>query len=546
MINVLFCLGGVLIFMSKRKTHEQFVGELAEKNPDVEVLGNYKNTNAKILVRCKICDYEWNATPNNLLQGYGCRKCAGTLKRTQEQFVKDLKKKNPNIFVLGEYVTVGTKILVRCKVCGHEWNVIPNNLLRGSGCPECNKISTSYFEQVVLYAFRSCLGDDAVLHRDRNLIGMELDVYIPSLNFAIEYGGWYWHKNRVSCDSKKRDFGFDNGVCVVTIYDLYDCNEDISSDNVWIYSGWLGYDNDNLCRSVIDRLFVKAGMQNKLSDGEWECVKNKAYVGSRVVDEVEIAHKTEFFVSRLMKKNSNVEVLGNYENNKTKILVRCKVCGHEWDAIPSSLLQGYGCPECARINRRKTHKEFVKELFKVNSDVEVLGQYVGNKTKILAKCKVCGHEWNVIPNNLLSGSGCPECAVVNRVIKCTKTHKQFVKELFDKNPNVEVLGNYENTNTKILVRCKVCGHEWSPIANDLLRGRGCRRCFFASNNCRRTHDEFVEKLSVRNPNLEILGRYVSCKTKILTKCKVCGHEWMAIPNGLLQGTGCPNYRYHNE
>ena len=61
--------------MSRKKTHEEYVAELAIKNPNVEVVGKYIDSNTKITHRCKTHDYYWEAFPNNVLRGYGCKKC---------------------------------------------------------------------------------------------------------------------------------------------------------------------------------------------------------------------------------------------------------------------------------------------------------------------------------------------------------------------------------------------------------------------------------------------------------------------------------------
>ena len=39
-----------------------------------------------------------------------------------------------------------------------------------------------------------------------------------------------------------------------------------------------------------------------------------------------------------------------------------------------------------------------------------------------------------------------------------------------------------------------------------------------------THEEFIEKIKVKNPNIEILEEYVNAHTKIECRCKVCNHK----------------------
>ena len=61
--------------MSKKKTHAEYVAELAVKNPDIEVVGIYMGNKVKIPHRCKIHEIIWDAAPNNTLNGCGCSEC---------------------------------------------------------------------------------------------------------------------------------------------------------------------------------------------------------------------------------------------------------------------------------------------------------------------------------------------------------------------------------------------------------------------------------------------------------------------------------------
>ena len=49
-----------------------------------------------------------------------------------------------------------------------------------------------------------CLGERSVKNRDKTLIGMELDIYIPELSVAFEPGSWAWHRNKIERDTLKR------------------------------------------------------------------------------------------------------------------------------------------------------------------------------------------------------------------------------------------------------------------------------------------------------------------------------------------------------
>lgn len=61
--------------MSKRKTHEEYVEELKIKNPTVEVVGKYVDAKTNIMHHCLIHDVYWKAQPTSILRGSGCDMC---------------------------------------------------------------------------------------------------------------------------------------------------------------------------------------------------------------------------------------------------------------------------------------------------------------------------------------------------------------------------------------------------------------------------------------------------------------------------------------
>ena len=63
--------------MRTNKTHEKYIKDLAQKNPNIEVIEEYINAHTKILHRCKIDNYEWRVMPTKVLEGKGCPVCAG-------------------------------------------------------------------------------------------------------------------------------------------------------------------------------------------------------------------------------------------------------------------------------------------------------------------------------------------------------------------------------------------------------------------------------------------------------------------------------------
>ena len=94
-----------------------------------------------------------------------------------------------------------------------------------------------------------------------------------------------------------------------------------------------------------------------------------------------------------------------------------------------------------------------------------------------------------------------------------KTHKQFIKEFNEKNPNaenIEILEEYKNARIKIPCRCKIDGYEWNVIPSSLLYGHGCPKC---KKTIKKTHEEFIEEMKKINSNIIILTKYQKAHIK---------------------------------
>lgn len=126
----------------KKKTHEEYVDEVAKINPNIEVVEVYCGYDNKIKHRCKIDNHIWSAFPNNILRGKGCpmcksRKMSREQAKSHESYVLELSQKRNNVIVLGTYVNNKTKILHKCLICDYEWEVSPDKTLQHHLCPVC-------------------------------------------------------------------------------------------------------------------------------------------------------------------------------------------------------------------------------------------------------------------------------------------------------------------------------------------------------------------------------------------------------------------------
>lgn len=182
--------------------------------------------------KCKECGYEWQAPPCKRTEKRreGCAKCAGQIVSEKnsllsfieangkygEQLRKEYSNKNELRLENISYGS-GKKVLWRCLNCKKEWySIIRNRTLLKCGCPFCNKYGTSFPEQLIFYILKRELDTHEVFNRDKSE-GKEIDVYIPSLKFGIEYDGWFYHQERQGKDNKKHQYFKERGLDIIRI-----------------------------------------------------------------------------------------------------------------------------------------------------------------------------------------------------------------------------------------------------------------------------------------------------------------------------------------
>ena len=128
----------------RKKTHDEYVAEVAIKNPDIEVVEEYVNAKTPIMHRCKIHNVYWKALPGNVLAGKGCKECMKDKNRnhfmkSHEDYIAQINDIVPYIVALDKYQGNNVPILHLCTKHNVKWMAYPANILKGEGCLECGK-----------------------------------------------------------------------------------------------------------------------------------------------------------------------------------------------------------------------------------------------------------------------------------------------------------------------------------------------------------------------------------------------------------------------
>lgn len=217
----------------------------------------------------------------------------------------------------------------------------------------------------------------------------------------------------------------------------------------------------------------------------------------------------------------------------------CVIHNIYWETTPSIVLQGAGCKICKKEKfykvRSKSHQQYIKEVAKINPNIEVVEKYSGARIPIKHYCKKHNIFWSTTPGHVLKGCGCTECGKEKIGDKNSKKHEQYVEELKRMNSNIIVIDTYINANVPILHKCLIDGYEWKAQPSNILSGKGCPKC---GNNLKKTHYEYVAELSLINPDIDVLEKYINSNTPILHRCKKHNIQWKVVPHSILQGCGC--------
>ena len=159
-------------------------------------------------------------------------------------------------------------------------------------------------------------------------------------------------------------------------------------------------------------------------------------------------------------------------------------------------------------------------------------KYKNNKTKVNLKCDICGYEWNVCPCSILKGHGCSKCAIRKQAERQRKTKEDFIKraqELHGKDRYDYSLIEYKTNFIKVKIICLRCGMCFEQTPSNHLQGNGCPYC---ARNRKLTTDQFIKKAQrIHGDKIDFSKvKYVNSQTKVLLRCNVCGYEWWAISN----------------
>ena len=136
---------------------------------------------------------------------------------------------------------------------------------------------------------------------------------------------------------------------------------------------------------------------------QWDAAPGSVMAGNRCPHCAGKARVTKEIVNERIA-DRGIKVIGELVGSHTKATFECAE-GHQWETTPNSVMAGCGCPSCAD---RALTKEIVNARI-AERGIELVGDYVTVNTRATFACAE-GHQWDATPSNIMTGRGCPSCA----------------------------------------------------------------------------------------------------------------------------------------
>jgi very-short-patch-repair endonuclease len=198
----------------------------------------------------------------------------------------------------------------------------------------------------------------------------------------------------------------------------------------------------------------------------------------QVIYEKEAIEKVK---NRTKEINASLRETFIYNGSSTRIKLKCNLDNYEWETTYSNFINSKtGCFKCSKhvLFKDEIEKNINRRLKEVNASLRKPYIHENNKSKIKLRCNVDGHEWDATYINFINNNkGCAYCA---KVLKLTQSDAEKRVEKQCEKMRCKLLKPFiysKTSTTEIILKCDICGYEWSVIYNNFMsRESGCPSC----------------------------------------------------------------------
>ena len=319
----------------------------------------------------------------------------------------------------------------KCNKCDHEWKSVIYSRTDGNGCPNCNKgNNTSFIEQTIYYYFKKEFKDTSNRYKFRGKY--EIDIFVPSLNFGIEYNSYYFHNEKKGKDSEKEKSLKKNGIIILRIEELGKRNFDC-----YIKNNVINIPRHPLFNELNDTIKICFDNLNKITKKKYSI---KIDIKKDFYEIIELCRQNKKEKSLFCKypilskqwdhsKNGKLTPVDVTPGSGIIIWWLCekKECGQSWQAAIDKRTRhkGSGCPFCSgrKVWSGNSLKYLRPDLaeqwyFLKNGELKPSEVTLCSSKMVWWKCDKCNHVWEAKiysrTKSKAEGMGCPSCYKRNR------------------------------------------------------------------------------------------------------------------------------------
>lgn len=426
---------------------------------------------------------------NRALKKTGCTYCSG--QAVLKKF-NDLATTNPSLLKEWDYeknnkLGLDPQNLMKGShkevywICplGHKYKRDIRSRTVGKGCTVCSKESQTSFPEQAIYFYLAKIFDDV-----KNRYGRpEIDIYIPSLKFGIEYDGLYSHRNKNNNDKKKDEIIKSKGIRLLRVKENLKELEN-TKDVIFCKAN----SNNTFLNDVILKIVEKINQEYFLDINIVPDIINDRIK----IEEQYIKSKKE---NSIISMNPELEKEWDYEKNGTirpeyisygsskKFFWICSN-NHSYQQSPKNRHLGKGCPICVGfrfvpgVNDLQTkYPEILKYWdYKLNKTKPTEIKYT-NLNDFYWKCDK-GHSYRAKIQKMIAYNGCIACnKCTMKLIKGYNDLATVFPELieeWDYKNNENTPDNYLAKSNKVVHWiCKKCGYNWE---SKIFKRTNCPNC----------------------------------------------------------------------
>lgn len=548
-------------------THPEIATEFHPTNNGSLLVSDVtKSSKEKLWWKCSKCSHEWQAFVSSRTRGIGrCFRCESLGSINPELASEWHPAKNGDKTPFDFSFSSGIKVWWQCNFCQYEWEATIDNRIRGRNCSNCNKFLKTSLPEQTIYYFLNQVFEDVENRKLLTLDGkdVEVDIYLPSLNFGIEYDGIFFHKSKKAEDEKKNQILQSNDIQLIRVREFSNKSklpplEAFSSTVFEVF-----YNSRKELEEVIFLILRTIKEKCSLTEEQLKKIKdlvvNISAVQSKIYQSMlrnlkeNSLHLAYPDVAKMWHPTKNGKVLPIHLSPHSNISVwwKCEK-GHEYPAtVHQKVIAKNDCRVCSGFTTRKPlsddynlaviNPELASEWYPTKNGSLKPEDFTPNSNEdAWWKCEN-GHEfYERIGNRHRFSMPCSDCKIESNSI-ATK-HPHLVEEWDYKNNGDRTPHNTTcGINGLFSWICKN-GHSYEAKLITKIKGQGsCKTCKTLTYKYPEVLNswDYIEndKLGLKPDNMTYGAR-----TIVHWKCVHCSLPFERAVSKVTEGRPCPNCR----